>query len=247
MSYYNISEIDKHKKSDTAIFLGSGSSINNIIKDQWDIISKHDTWAINNWIYHPTFVPTFYHLELKPISYDIFKERKKEKNDLYKDVVFIVNRKRMHIAEAIQVVGDQKYIYLYDMLKLDEQRIERTSINYQFSNNKNILTCVCGVSMTMLFELWYRIGYKKIVLLGCDMKDSLYFWSDHPEYGKTHCHHNKDHEGKKQGSPHNTSHLKSFIIAFRDQMLKPKGSNIYVGYTNTMLYPEIEYHPIEEL
>jgi len=40
MSYYNISEIDKHKKSDTAIFLGSGSSINNITKDQWDIISK---------------------------------------------------------------------------------------------------------------------------------------------------------------------------------------------------------------
>ena len=87
----SIREIYKHKKSDIAIFLGCGSSINDITEEQWNIIADHDIWTSNNWLYHP-IVPNFYHVEVKSYNKEIWKKRKQEKGTSYKNVVFIIIR-----------------------------------------------------------------------------------------------------------------------------------------------------------
>ena len=85
-----ISEIYKHKKTKTVVFLGCGSSINDIKEDQWDILLDFDTFAVNNWNYHPTIPPKFYSVEVKKYDFDFFVNNLDNKRSLYKDTIFIV-------------------------------------------------------------------------------------------------------------------------------------------------------------
>ena len=72
---FPLEHISKHKKSDICFILGTGSSINNISEKEWDVISKHDSWTLNNWIYHPFFVPDFYFVQVKNYDYFIVKKK----------------------------------------------------------------------------------------------------------------------------------------------------------------------------
>ena len=74
--------VQEYKKSDTIFIMGSGSSINTISEDQWNIISKNDSLGLNFWIIHD-FIPTFYCYEepnisgnRKKIFYDILNKKK---------------------------------------------------------------------------------------------------------------------------------------------------------------------------
>ena len=57
-------KLPEYKKSDYGVFLGCGSSINEITQKEWEIIDSCDTWVSNNFLYH-WFIPDFYHVELK--------------------------------------------------------------------------------------------------------------------------------------------------------------------------------------
>lgn len=238
----NISEIYKHKKSDTAVFLGSGTSINNITERQWKSIAKTDTWAINNWFYHP-FVPDFYHVEVKSYNLPLWKKRKKGMGDKFKDTVFIINEGRKYLLD---VIGPQKYIYGYKMNKINVTN-KPIVPNYKPDTNPGILTCNLNSSMTLLLELIWRFEYKKVVFFGVDLNDSRYFWTDKPEYGEVHAQWNKDHEGRKPDQPHNTNHIKDFIVWFSKQRMKEIGGKFYTGHKKTLLYPDLDYFDIKEI
>jgi len=210
-----ISELFNQNK-DVIIFLGCGQSINNLTKDQWKIIEKFDTMASNNFHYH-SFVPTYYHLEIKARDREIWKRVQHNRLD-YNNVKWIINTSK-NVADILPAGART---YYYDMVKLGNERVECP--NFLLNTNlDNTLTCACGVSVTMFFELWYKMGYKNVILLGMDMHNSKYFWTDRPEYGSTHCHHNKDFEGKDENSPHNTAHIKNFIVDFNKKYMMPLG------------------------
>lgn len=232
----NIEHIYKHKKSDIAIFLGSGPSINNITPKQWDIISKHDSWTMNNWLYHP-FVPNFYHPEVKSYNRELWKKRKLEMGDKFKDTVFIINMDRTYLLD---VIGKQKYIYCYKMNKIN---VTNNPIipKYKSDTDPNTLTCNLNSSMTLLLELLCRFKYKKVIFFGVDMYDSTYFWTNRPEYGEVHAQWNKDHEGRNPKQPHNASHLVNFIAWFSKNKMN---DGFFVGHKDTSLYPELEYYDI---
>ena len=78
------------------------------------------------------------------------------------------------------------------------------------------------------------------------MKDSRYFWTGKPEFGETHCQWNKDHEGKKPDAPHNTSHVKNFMVWFSNKRMAEFGGEFRVGHKDTALYPDIKYIDIEK-
>jgi len=232
----SISEIYRHKKSETAIFLGSGPSINNITPKQWDLISDFDSWTMNNWLYHP-FVPSFYHVEAKPYNRKLWKKRKSEMGDKFKNTVFIVNKDRRYLLDLI---GNEKYIYEYQMNKIN---ITNQPIipKYTSDTDPNILTCNLNSSMTLLLELLLRFEYKQVVFFGVDLYDSNYFWTGKPEFGKVHAQWNKDHEGRKPTQQHNTAHIKDFIVWFsRNKMINISGEFL-VGHKDTLLYPDLEY------
>jgi len=232
--------LKKEKKSNTAVFLGSGSSINDITPEQWIRINQYDTWAVNNWCYHP-FVPNFYHLEVKKYNKDLVRKRIEEKGNLYKKVNFIINKERSYL---IGVVGLNRKIYNYYMDKINMKKTTEVPRNYIPNPSFNRLTCNLNSSFTMILELLWKMQYEKIIIFGMDMKDSKYFWTGRPEYGETHCQWNKDHRGSKATDPHAGAHIKNFIIWFNNTVLKRHNSKIYVGYKETLLYPEIEYMEI---
>lgn len=234
-----ISKIAEYKKSETAIFLGCAESIHYITPKQWGRISEFDTWTSNNFHYHP-FVPKFYHVEMKQRrGWDkIWIERRERRKKDYGDVIFIVPDKRQYILDAI---GEHKEIFYYKTKLIDKEKVKRPDPDYEFDKDPNVLTKVCMSSVTCILEILCRLGYKKIILLGVDYTSSRYFWSDRPEYGLTHCHHNKDFEGRKEEEPHNTVNTISFMIGFNRNYLEPNGCKMYVGYKETLLYPALDY------
>jgi len=239
-----LSEIYKLKGSKTAILLACGTSIGRITDEQWKIIAKHDSFAINNFLYHP-FVPTFYHAEVKWHDKDIWKKRKDMKGDTYKDVNFIINKKRTDVM--FDVIGEYGNLFGYDMHKINIHKRPIVT-KYTPHKNPNVLTCNLNASITMLFDILYKFKYKRVILFGVDLMDSKYFWTDKPEYGEVHAQFNYDGAGKKVPTdPHNVSHIQNFLVWFANKKMKEVGGKIYVGHKLTALYPEIEYMALEDL
>lgn len=246
-----LEEIYKNKKSDVAVFLGSGSSINNITDEQWEAISKVDSWSINNWIYH-WFVPDFYHLEVKSYNIDIVRRRFVERGDDYKDTSFLVNQgpKGDNIISAI---GSEKNIYFYKMSKMEELDLSKYNpriINkFKVSDDPNeILVYNLSSSLGFMLDFLWRFKYKKIILFGFDMYDSKYFWTDKPEYGETHCQFNKDFQkNKKVEQPHNTFRIKDYVVWFSKEWMSKIDCELFVGHKDTTLYPELKYFNVENL
>jgi hypothetical protein len=89
-------ELQKRKKSDTLVILGSGKSINEISKIHWEEFAGYDTIGFNFWPVH-SFVPSFYFFETPRDKgrYETFKklflsveEQYKSSLVIYKDVRF---------------------------------------------------------------------------------------------------------------------------------------------------------------
>jgi len=243
-----IHELFAYKKSDVCVFLGSGPSISAITSEEWSRIKQYDTWAVNNWIYHPHIVPDFYHVEVKWYDYPIVSERFREKYRAYKQTKFLFEKgKSIRTKPLHMVVGDMPHKFEYSLVKRDTHRTHAVfSANYVMDSKK--LTKSYDISLTTLIELIGRFGYKYIVLFGVDLNDSYYFWTGgDPKYGKVHHQTNKEHEGKDPKLPHNTHKVKDFIVDFNKRWLLPNGREMFVGHTKTLLYPELNHIDILSL
>lgn len=229
----DLTELCKLKGSKVAIFLGCGSSINRITKEQWKRIRTFDTWASNFFIYHD-FVPKFYHLELKsgiPEHLRIWRERKRSKGKKYREVVFVIKSDEPHLIKAI---GEHKHIYCYKRVKgkCDPKALIHPAI----------VTHNCQASLTVVLELLKRFDYKKIILFGVDLKDSRYFWTDDSKYGQVH---DNTNSGQARDKLHTTApKVLKYLYGFNKYKM---GGNLYVGHKDTLLYPGLTYVDIESV
>ncbi len=244
----------KYKKSDVAVFLGSGPSILSITEDEWSAINTFDKWTVNNWVYHPFIIPNFYHVEVKSYNFHIMKRRFEEKRKQYKNVKFIFKQAkkiklRRHVRIATHtVVGNAPHKFDYKVYWRGKSLAKTKKVNAKYKMKKNILTNSYVASITILFELMYKMGYSTICLYGVDLNSSLYFWTGgSAEYGEVHHQSNKEHEGKDPKLPHNTYKIKDFIIDFNNRWMLPLQKQIVVGHTKTALYPGLEHKPILEI
>lgn len=235
----DMKEIKQYKKSDDCVFLGSGSSINNITDSQWGRILSLDIWTVNNWVYHPFIVPKFYHVESKWYDYEILKRRFNEKKEKYKDVKFIfpdskkVKLKDGKVVMLHDIVFEGANRFTYNFKQRDVGRTHKR-LNADYVMEK-ILIKSYNMSVTLLFELMYKFGYKNIILFGIDLFNSYYFWTGRPECGEVHHQTNKEHEGKNPKEPHATHRIKEFITDFNERWMKPRGKEIFIGHSDTAL------------
>jgi len=236
-----------YKNSEDAIILGSGSSINGITEKQWKVISRYDTFAINNWVYHPFFVPKYYMIETKWYAYEIMKRRFQEKSKQYKSTVFMFPQGkhiRMKDGRSLplkQVIPNGHINYEVPLQKRgNRESPDKYNAEYKFSSfaiHKSY-----DMSMTSLIEIIYRLGYTNLILFGVDLYNSLYFWSSgDAKYGEVHHLWNKQHENRQPQAPHNTSRITQFIIDFNNRYFIPSNGEIFVGTKNTSLYPSLNY------
>jgi hypothetical protein len=228
-------DLPKYKGSDVGFFLGCGSSINDITPDQWDIITSNDVWVSNNFLYHP-LVPDFYHLELKSGKQewlDVWKKRYKKKTD-YDPVKFIVNRDHCdHLLYALS--GEPPWIFGYP------RKVVRT--NNKCDLVENYATHSNNASFTLIMDLMYKMGYKKIIIFGVDLKHSMYFWTGKRRFGKVHAQTNANRPKK---APHLTSsRVLRYLKSFNKRWMK---GQCYVGYKDTLLFEDrvLKYIDIEE-
>jgi len=212
----------EYKKSNYGIFLGCGSSINDITGVQWKIIEKCDVWTSNNFIYH-WFVPDFYHLELKSGKQewlDLWRRRKLEKGDSYNKVKFIVNRD--HCDHLLPQIGDHPIVFGYPRKVWKSNSSCKRNLN--FANHSN------NASFTLVLDLLSRMNYEKVVLFGVDLKNAKYFWTDNKEFGETHCNTNKN---LKKDSMHTTAlRVLNFTC---DVSYKWFNRKLYLGYKKSLL------------
>jgi len=236
----DVKNIFQYKKSETAVLLGSGPSINEISESQWGYIRKCDSWALNNWIYHPTFVPNFYHLELRSFNFEIFKEHMKKKRKLYAQTKFIIPANKPRATEA---VSGHKYIFTYDFIQSGHRakRKPPLEVNVEYEMDKHKVTNRYWTTISVVLDLLYKFNYSTIYLYGVDLHTSEYFWADRPECEPTHY---KTNKNLPSDHPHSIYFIKDFIIGFNKKFLKPKGIKMFVGTKKTALYPDIPYKEI---
>lgn len=243
MKILTLAHLKACRNSDIAVFLGCGPSINEVTENGWSNIIKHDVWAINNWVYHPTIVPNFYHIEVKHYDFDIMRKRLEQKKEKYKDVNFILPKQ-----SSFQICPRGSKIYTYKTKSRDPKRTHRPFNAKYKPIGGSVLTKSYDMSITALFELLYRFRYSLIILIGIDLYDSRYFWTGgNPKYGEVHHQWNKEHEGKDINLPHNTYRIKDYIVDFNKRWMIPKERKICVGHKETMLYPELDYISPEDL
>src|SRR5579864_8355848 len=59
--YLDETELVARRRSETVFIFGSGASLNELTRSDWDHIGRHDTMGFNWWV-HQHFVRTDYHL-----------------------------------------------------------------------------------------------------------------------------------------------------------------------------------------
>lgn len=247
MSLHRLKELFDKRKNDTAVLLGSGSSINNITPQEWVSIQQCDIWTLNNWVYHPFVVPDFYLVETKHYGYDILKRRFIEKCTAYEHCHFLfAYGKVIHFPDnrtafLRDVVPDDFKRYEYSQVARDQRRRSKL-INADYDPRPTCLTKSYDATLTLLLELLWKMNYRKLILYGVDLHNSLYFWSSGDLiYGEVHHLTNKAHEGKDPQAPHNTIIVKDFIVDFARHWMWRQNRAMYVGHKDTALHPEIPY------
>ena len=241
----NISLLKNKVRCNTCVFLGSGSSIKKITNQQWDIIkADYDIWAVNNWVYHPYVVPNFYHIEVKHYNYNLIQQRLYEKRKKYKKVDFIFPMKKSiktkngkRPLHEVTFQGAKKFCY---EMKVRDARRTHSKFNADYQPSFRTLTKSYDMSISTVLELIYHCKYKAVILLGVDLNNSFYFWSDgEKEYGEVHHLTNKAHENKDPNLPHATHRIKDFIFDMNERWMKPEKREIFVGHKDTILYPHL--------
>ena len=188
----NIENIKKRRRKDTIFIMGSGYSINDITREEWQhFVDVGDTLAFNDF-FKGKFVPINYHIcgEIAGVpNYGLILMNSKYKrkikshydeishNPYYKDTTYFL-RYKIDITKAPIPIAlwalfffkafKNKQVCLYRIVIPKDTILEPSDNIHAVSHNFTTLFDVVNIS--------YILGYKKIVLVGVDLYDRRYFW-----------------------------------------------------------------------
>lgn len=244
--------ISKYKKSDTIFILGSGSSINELNKDQWEMIKKHDSFGINFWLIH-SHVPTYYMFESGEDKerYETLIKLLQLKKHQYSHVPFIIknienpNLDLNPITEELRLNFYSGYeLVIPGRLESSLHKSIKLIKKFKILELQNIfLFKRASLSQALSFSL--KAGYKNIVFCGVDLNNINYFYE------------NDDYKNKnipipkkiQSESVHKTISetygqitINKVILSLNNYLLKPNDIKLYIGSTKSALYPNLPYY-----
>mgnify|MGYP006129497789 CR=1 FL=1 len=170
--------VDTKKRSNTVFILGSGESINDLSKSDWDYIKEHNIIGLNYSFVHPV-IPDYHLMEMIPLKEmqeffcDITADRYKDVDMFfqYKHVLKSgfdlktyqhVNRMYAHIPHLYPTI----YSDILELYFLDLKRRKNINLSELVHHNSHI---GCAVMFAQI------LGYKNIVMLGIDLNGGDYF------------------------------------------------------------------------
>mgnify|MGYP001057530210 CR=1 FL=1 len=248
-------EILKYKTSDTMFLLGSGPSINDISKEQWEHIAKHNSIGFNYWFVHD-FVPTYYMYQGVD---ETMLELLKDTNRKYKNVPFLLRGADIAAGrfdtsdERINVLKNNPVYYLNTYPISSKCSIEiRKLLKYvealgffTFDKIADFVPKFRG-SLGLLISLSYQMGYKKIILCGMDMKDSSHFW-DSSFYSQVKDKYNlpsmqDTNLNTFTDGSHSPNTVPKYVYSLRDWVLDKHNVEILLLNSDSCLYPELDIY-----
>ena len=250
------------KTSDTLFILGSGPSINRISAERWSAIARHDTIGFNFWLYHP-FVPTFYMVESAPLNpatdevcrryREIARIRAADYANTPRLVMGLHVPGRHEVHEWPPAFRDG-FFAVTDLLPparsaqelqrllryLDRRAAFRTETGWQ-------ALFKYASSVTALITFGVKMGYRRIVLCGVDLGAQEYFYQDPNLYPEL-----RHIEIVPRQNQHATMVRVSWRIpadqamaAMQDEILAPRGVQLFVENSSSALWPRIAEAPAE--
>lgn len=257
----SLNEASGHKKSDTIFVLGSGPSVSNLAKEQWECISKHDSFGIN-FSFLLNFVPTFYSMEDGKIKWyrDFIEQKFKPYRKRFSETIWFISERHtfrfIHPRLTPGFFPVNPMCCFYDYPRAIELKEDRDFTEEDFTR----YSLVYRGSLSVVLHLVDRIGYKNIVLLGVDLHTCSHFFDD-LEYMEPCVEKNiedmkplieKDRNIRDDGEVKFESMIpkggkyrtmEEYLYALNDLYLRPNGRCLYVPNRNNMLYPRLDLYP----
>ena len=170
------------KKSDTVFILGSGESLSHITDDMWNHISNHDVFGVNMSIVHDYPVNFQFWEMLGTESIDrIFLDRINQEQFRNTKIVINLNHalnKGFFASKDVKILKNNNVFgYAPLNLSLGKPTKENFSNYYEFirSDKKSKHTVRHCTHIGAAVDYAFLCGYKKIVLIGCDLNGGKYF------------------------------------------------------------------------
>lgn len=250
------------RSSATAFILGSGSSVNRYAAEQWAEIGEHDSIGFNWWLLHP-FVPDIYVFEGPTERHrELFELRR----DDYSDTPILLKQHLTNLSwerhrrriESLRRCPEwlQRQMFLSWDFVLPGLRVESLRRSCAAVRTLGLLStkrrfrsvAKRSGSLTFLVALALRAGYSHIVLCGVDLNNTDYFFQAEDAWAKKQGlpipplaedgpRHSTDDPSKK-GMP-----ISSILTVMRDELLRPRGVELYVGASDSALHPTLPVYP----
>lgn len=258
-----VDEVDlaAYKKSDTLFILGSGPSVNRISAERWAGIARHDSVGFNFWLCHP-FVPTFYMVESAPLEQGpevcrvyrhIAAARAADYAHTPRLVMGLHKPGRHEIQEWPREFRDG-FVAVTDLLP-PARTFEEFRFLLHYLDRREAFAAQPGwhslfkyaSSVTALIAFGVKMGYRRLVLCGIDLGRQEYFYQDpelYPDY--------RAMEVVSRQAQHATMVRVSWripadqvILALKQEILTPRGVELWVESRSSALWPRVEEAPAE--
>lgn len=251
---YTLADL-KRRKKDILFILGCNQSVNEIADSVLNKIDQYDSLGFNFWIYHK-FVPTFYGLEYgkDPQVWYYFEQCIRRRESDYRDTIFLCHSRHWrrgwtpYVAPEFFPPNPKYFYYIYPS-------IARCPVERPFRKEDFERAMQYKGSLNLYLYVARLIGYKKIVLIGCEMNTAVTFYHDDPDLQwvyqidkyttpgiKTYVV-PKDERSKHNYDGANATSGKHNIVdtihAINEFVLKPEGIELYVFNKKSLFYPEI--------
>lgn len=247
------SEILNYKKSDTIFILGSGPSINDITKKQWNVIANNDSIGFNWWFVHD-FVPTFYVFQS---AHDQMLKILEDKYLSYKNVPFLIRGSAF--ARGSFDFSDKRFnllktspVYFVNEYPISASCAIKPDLLYRYMDALGLMTYgeiapfipKWRGTLGLLISLAYQMGYKNIVLCGMDMHNADHFW-DYPPYNSLKQKYDLPgvgHANIKTFTDTKTSPntVPVYVYTLSQWMTEKNNVSVFIANQSTVLYPRIE-------
>lgn len=177
------------RRSDTVFLLGSGNSINDLTEAQWDHIRAHDSIGFNNWFAHH-HVPDLYCFEIKSQGErtEKFIRNLCQVQERYRGVPVIWRDCWSYHEKAL---ADSAFLRGFDVhfsLNAEMEGYSADEFTRSLRGHLDVRRRARGAldglmlqkraTISALVDLACRLGYRRIVLCGVDLNNSIYFWED---------------------------------------------------------------------
>jgi hypothetical protein len=248
------------KSSDTLFVLGSGPSINRISAERWRLIAAHDTVGFNWWLYH-AFVPKFYFLEV--IEKEVFPEA-------FECYLTLASRRAADYASTIKIamefhrLGAQTLDHLPPAFRKNlfaAHKVEAPARNeaeltralrylqtggaFQVTGRFSSLLKYAA-SLTTMLAFALKLGYKRVVLCGIDLKRPDYFFQDRRFYPES-----WEPPEAERFETHFTEvpltwklPVTRAVAVMKQQLLDPAGVELYIESQDSALWPIVPVLPV---